>query len=76
MSAWQPMETIPKDRRVLVKHKEYSFVAYGEPFKERPHPVISECWHKDGVLELWLGDERMSSTDKPYDPIAWCEVPE
>lgn len=61
---WKPIETAPKDRRILLFWEgEWIIGRWHEP---RYRPAPEPYWRLDAVPD---GDSRV------YPPTAWCELP-
>lgn len=62
---WQPIETAPKDERVLVVMGGYVVIARfdKQEFKKKPKPL----WRSDAVMQI--------SYDRLNQPTKWMPLP-
>ena len=67
MNNWQPIETAPKDRRILLMYEDQSITS--EYHKE--HDLFL-----NDVQEIIMMMDKKQSLPVNYFPIAWIELPE
>lgn len=64
----------PKDRNILVKNKQWSFVDYGQPYRLSGYAWTEVWWNKNDWY-VWCGNKQTSTTEH-VDAVDWCELPD